>query len=88
MHDSATTNGFYPSELKDDYESAGSWPVDAIEISQDDYQALINVQAKSKEITPDANDKQVLTDPAVDPVVTAEGTKRQFLKEAEARVSR
>lgn len=30
---SPATNGFYPLALKDDYVTAGSWPVDEVEVS-------------------------------------------------------
>ncbi|MGL5280726.1 MAG: tail fiber assembly protein [Plesiomonas shigelloides] len=32
---SSSTNAFYPSELKDSYVSANSWPLDAVEVSDE-----------------------------------------------------
>lgn len=34
---SATTNGMYPIEMKDDYQKAGSWPSDGVEVSDDTF---------------------------------------------------
>ncbi|MEH5011246.1 hypothetical protein [Phytobacter diazotrophicus] len=34
---SATTNAFYPLDMKSLYEQAGSWPADGVEISDEDY---------------------------------------------------
>lgn len=31
---SKTTNGFYPIEFKEDYEKAGTWPTDTVEITK------------------------------------------------------
>lgn len=38
MHYSATNNAFYPPELKRAYEAAGTWPDDAIEVSDEEWQ--------------------------------------------------
>lgn len=37
MYFSPTTLGFYPDELRVDYENSGSWPADAASISDTDY---------------------------------------------------
>ncbi|WP_436882779.1 tail fiber assembly protein [Enterobacter asburiae] len=85
---SPTTGGFYPLTMKEQYEnSINGWPVDAIEVSTEDYRALMDGQENGQVITPDANGKPVLTDPVVDPVVVAEGTKRQLLKEAAEKIA-
>lgn len=34
---SATKNAFYPLDIKKDYDVAGSWPEDGVEISDDDF---------------------------------------------------
>ena len=34
MYYSKTTNGFYPAEMRQDYEKAGTWPDDAIELTE------------------------------------------------------
>ncbi|MGJ3443874.1 tail fiber assembly protein [Enterobacter sp. PTB] len=80
---SATETGFYNDLYKADYMDAGTWPDDAVEISDIEYQSLLSGQENGYEITPDASGKPVLTDPVVDPVVVAEGTKRQLLAEAD-----
>ncbi|XUV82787.1 tail fiber assembly protein [Enterobacter sp. TMH.L2] len=38
---SATTLAFYPLEMKDDYEKAGSWPGDAVEVSDEIYNEFL-----------------------------------------------
>lgn len=37
MYYSASTNGFYPEELKSTYVSAGNWPDDAIKVSENEW---------------------------------------------------
>ncbi|MEM4988842.1 tail fiber assembly protein [Collimonas sp. H4R21] len=35
-HYSVKTGGFYPAEMRADYDAAGSWPADAVELSDAD----------------------------------------------------
>ncbi|MBJ9237124.1 hypothetical protein GHV37_21035 [Citrobacter koseri] len=35
---SAATLGFYTNVLKDKYDAAGSWPVDAVEITEEEWE--------------------------------------------------
>ncbi|MGJ3448631.1 tail fiber assembly protein [Enterobacter ludwigii] len=84
---SASTNAFYPLELKKDYEEAGTWPEDTVDISEAEYQALLSGQSEGLEITPDANGRPTLSEPVVDPVVVAEGTKRQLLAEVREKIA-
>lgn len=47
---SATTNGFYPYSLFDVYISAGTWPEDAVEITERWYSYLLDGQSAGKVI--------------------------------------
>lgn len=50
---SPTTKGFYPADMKTDYERSGSWPVDAVEITPEEHQALLDGQSFTMEIAMD-----------------------------------
>ncbi|EPQ7147778.1 tail fiber assembly protein [Enterobacter hormaechei] len=56
--------GFYLSELFQDYELSGTWPNDAIEISEHWYEYLIEGQGVGKVITVNEYGQPVLADPA------------------------
>ncbi|ENB7194773.1 tail fiber assembly protein [Enterobacter hormaechei] len=56
--------GFYLSELFQDYELSGTWPNDAIEISERWYEYLIEGQGVGKVITVNEYGQPVLADPA------------------------
>lgn len=60
---SAKNNAFYPDVLRDEYEQAGSWPDDLVEISDVAYNALFAGQSDGKVITPGDDGHPVLTDP-------------------------
>lgn len=60
---SAKNNAFYPDVLRDEYEQAGSWPNDLVEITDDLYDALFAGQSAGKVITPGDDGRPVLTDP-------------------------
>lgn len=70
---SALTHGFFDLRLKASYDEAGSWPNDAVVVSENDYRALFEGQAKGKIITPNKDGYPVLVDP---PPPTAEQLKR------------
>ncbi|KAA5952061.1 tail fiber assembly protein [Pantoea sp. VH_18] len=73
---SAKNNGFYHSELEDDYKSSpDGWPDDAV---------LLNGQANGKVITPDGTGKPVLTDPVIDWQAKAESQRQNLLTAANA----
>lgn len=55
---SALTNGFYDSDIHSEL------PADAIEITTDEYQSLLNGQSNGKIISADSDGKPVLTDPS------------------------
>jgi len=78
---SATTNAFYAPEFQSDYEAAGTWPADGIEVSDDDYNALMTAQSTGQVIAADANGYPVAVNP---PPPTAEETQAQVNAEARA----
>lgn len=59
-HYSKTTGGFYPTDMRADYVTAGSWPADAVEVTDAKYAALMNGQAAGGNITADATGMPVL----------------------------
>lgn len=64
---SAKTNGFYPGDLKNDYEnSAAGWPTDAKEVSDDLYNEMFAGQTDGKAISPGADGLPFLTEPVID----------------------
>lgn len=79
---SASTNAFYPLEFKKDYEEAGTWPEDTVDISEAEYQALLNGQSEGLEIAPDENGRPTLREPAIDYVQQATGKQRSLIAEA------
>lgn len=60
---SPVTNSFYPMHLKENYQKAGSWPKDGVEISNEDYSTLLKGQASGKLIDTGENGYPVLIDP-------------------------
>lgn len=75
---SAAENGFYDDAFKADYTAAGTWPDDAVEISDRWYQHLINGQTLGRNITANEYGQPVLADPP-------SPTKEQLIAEAEAQ---
>ncbi|EPV8384883.1 tail fiber assembly protein [Enterobacter cloacae] len=61
---SASTMGFYLSDLYQDYEISGTWPNDVIEVSERWYEYLINGQGEGKVISVNEYGQPVLADPA------------------------
>ncbi|HFV1365254.1 TPA: tail fiber assembly protein, partial [Escherichia coli] len=45
---SATTNSFYPLEMKEDYTQADSWPDDAVEVDEQVYIEFSGLPPKGK----------------------------------------
>ncbi|KAA6105011.1 MULTISPECIES: tail fiber assembly protein [unclassified Pantoea] len=85
---SAKNNGFYHSELEDDYKSSpDGWPDDAVAVSDEQYQTLLNGQANGKVITPDGTGKPVLTDPVIDWQARAEAQRQSLLTAANATMT-
>lgn len=60
---SAKKSGFYNDALKDLYDKNGSWPTDAVLITDDVHTAMITGQAAGKLLSSDANGNPVLNDP-------------------------
>ena len=80
---SASSNGFYPESMKTDYEnSVNGWPEDATEITNSDYEKLMQGRYIGKVITADSNGKPVLTDPVIDWQANAESQRQSLLGEA------
>ena len=82
MYYSATMNGFYPAELKDDYEAAGTWPDDVVEISEGEHKVLLDGQDNGQVIVPGDDGKPELVSPAIDHVSETGTRKRLLLREA------
>ncbi|KYP88514.1 hypothetical protein WB91_17360 [bacteria symbiont BFo1 of Frankliniella occidentalis] len=76
---SAKNNAFYPDVLRDEYEQAGSWPDDLVEISDVAYNALFAGQSAGKVITLGDNGRPVLTDPPPP-------TNEQLVAQANSRI--
>ncbi|MGJ3447400.1 tail fiber assembly protein [Enterobacter sp. PTB] len=79
---SAASNSFYPDELKEDYEANGSWPADALEISDAEHQSLLEGASSGMLLQPDENGKPSLREPAIDYVQQATGEQRSLIAEA------
>lgn len=60
---SAATNGFYPEQMRADYEQQQCWPDDAREVSVSWYQYLLEAQTGGKVITSNEYGQPVLADP-------------------------
>lgn len=81
---SAGQHGFFHSVLHD----AAAIPGDAVEITYDQWQELLNAQSAGKEIVPGANGQPTVRDPAVTAemlksrMVTIESQQSRALREA------
>lgn len=88
---SAQTNGFYPYSLFADYDEAGNWPGDAVEISFNWYGYLLEGQSGGKIISPNEYGSPVLSDPpepTKDELISAaEAQKQHLLADATAAVA-
>ena len=83
---SPTTGGFYLQSDKGQYEdSINGWPVDAVEITQEEYQTLITGQENGQVIVPGDDGKPELTMPAIDHEASF-GTQKEFLQKEAERV--
>ncbi|MBO3274125.1 tail fiber assembly protein [Pseudomonas schmalbachii] len=85
MYYSAKERGFFDPAIHDPL------PVDAIEVSDEEWQALLIGNSTGKQITPDANGYPVLTDPPPPTPeqvkVMAEAKRQQLLVEASMHVA-
>lgn len=75
---SASENGFYDDVFRTDYIAAGSWPDDAVIISDRWYQYLLNGQARGQIVAANEYGQPVLANPPAP-------TKEQYIAEAEAQ---
>lgn len=75
---SASENGFYDDAYRADYIAAGTWPDDAVAISDLWYQHLLNGQSLGRIVTVNEYGQPVLADPPAP-------TKAQLIAEADAR---
>jgi len=62
MYYSHTTAGFYPADMRGDYEVAGTWPADAIELTEAEHSALRAGLAVGKCIDVSSDGRPVLVD--------------------------
>lgn len=80
---SQTTGGFYPLSMKEQYESSiNGWPADAVEISPEDYQALMDGQENGQVIIPGDDGMPELVTPDIDHTWETGAKIRALLKEA------
>ncbi|QIX97466.1 tail fiber assembly protein [Cedecea sp. FDAARGOS_727] len=89
---SPTNNAFYPAELQDVYESAGSWPSDAVSVDDSIYiEFAANTPPHGKQRNAGKDGKPEWIEAASpDPLVLtaiAEGDKVRLLAEATAAIS-
>lgn len=85
---SAKNNGFYHSELEGDYKSSpDGWPDDAVAVSDEQYQKLLNGQAGGKVIAADSDGNPKLTDPVIDWQAKAEAQRQSLLSAANTTIS-
>jgi hypothetical protein len=88
---SASTNGFYSSENQALFEEAGTWPVDAVAVTDEKYTELFDGQTSGKVITADKKGKPVLTDPPLpttgELLTNAENQREALMAKANAAVT-
>ncbi|CAK8742111.1 hypothetical protein SODG_005431 [Sodalis praecaptivus] len=82
---SATRNGFYHESMKSIYEdSDNGWPEDAVSVSNELYQSLLEGQSKNKIIKANKNGMPVLVDrsaPTEEQNISMAESKRSMLLE-------
>ena len=61
MYFSNTTRGFYPEQMRADYDAAGTWPDDAVEVSSEDEARLREAIAACASIRMTAGGKWKIT---------------------------
>lgn len=84
---SASKNGFYFSEDKENCIAGAGWPEDALLISERWYQYLLTGQAAGRQITANQSGQPILVSPPVDYVGVAESEKTQRLVEATTQIA-
>lgn len=84
---SAKENGFYPESMKALYESSpDGWPDDAVEISEELYNSLLEGQSRGKVIASGRDGKPLLSDPVIDYTALAEAEKSRLGSKAEEMI--
>ncbi|KAA5935115.1 tail fiber assembly protein [Pantoea sp. Bo_2] len=84
---SAKNNGFYHSELEDDYKSSpDGWPSDAVAVSDEQYKNLLQGQVSGKVIAADSDGNPTLTDPVIDWQAKAESQRQSLLSAANTTI--
>lgn len=84
---SAKENGFYPESMKELYEnSPDGWPEDAVEISEELYNSLLEGQSRGKVIASGRDGKPLLSDPVIDHTALAEAEKSLLGSKAEEMI--
>ncbi|MNB71238.1 Caudovirales tail fiber assembly protein [compost metagenome] len=84
---SAELSGFYFEADKGLYEAVGSWPADALAISENSYQHLIEGQTQGHSIVPNEKGLPVLKAIEPDYPAIAEAQKQMLIGEAMQSVS-
>lgn len=80
-------NGFYPESMKALYEnSPDGWPEDAVEISEELYNSLLEGQSRGKAIASGRDGKPLLSDPVIDHTALAEAEKSRLGSKAEEMI--
>ncbi|MBB2427420.1 tail fiber assembly protein [Escherichia sp. 12.2612] len=79
---SPSTNGFYHSDLQNDYENAGTWPGDLQKITDEEYQRLLQGQTDGFIIVSGENGYPVLKEPVINWQQKAETQRQHLLAEA------
>lgn len=80
-------NGFYPESMKALYEnSPDGWPEDAVEISEELYNSLLEGQSRGKVIASGHDGKPLLSDPVIDHTALAEAEKSRLGSKAEEMI--
>ncbi|MGC6085373.1 tail fiber assembly protein [Enterobacter hormaechei] len=80
-------NGFYPESMKALYEnSPDGWPEDAVEISAELYNSLLEGQSRGKVIICSHDGKPLLSDPVIDYAAIAEDEKSRLASKAEEMI--
>lgn len=59
---SPSTLSFYPPELQSDYDAAGTWPTDGVEVSEEVYNECTEARTSGKIISADADGMPVISD--------------------------
>ncbi len=88
MYFSAATNGFYSDLWKGAYEEAGTWPADAVEISENWHEYLVRMQGSGKNVTANEYGQPVLADqqpPKREELISQAEAKRATLMDEATR---